>query len=101
MQTGTQPQKEFQYYAGLRRYKEDMADSREPRRGTESRQLLAGRRGSFRRELRTYGEGEEGKEEREKGPGDNNLNVDHLQVDEETYQRDMSQITEKRHPFSI
>lgn len=60
-----------------------------------------GRRGSFRRELRTYGEGEEDKDQREKGPGDKNLNVDHLQVDEETYQREMSQITEKRHPFSI
>lgn len=78
-----------------------MADSKEPRRGTESRQLLVGRRGSFRRELRTYGEGEEDKDEREKGPGDKILNVDHLQVDEETYQREMSQITEKRHPFSI
>lgn len=78
-----------------------MADSREPRTGTKSRQLLVGRRGSFRRELRTYGEGEEDKDEREKGPGDKNLNVDHLQVDEETYQREMSQITEKRHPFSI
>lgn len=38
---------------------------------------------------------------REKGPGDNNLNVDHLQVDGEIYQRELSQITERRHPFSI
>lgn len=28
-----------------------------------------------------YGEGEKDTDEREKGPGDNNLNVDHLQVD--------------------
>lgn len=101
MQIGTLPQKGFQYHAGLRGYKEEVAGSREPRRGTESRQLLLGRRGSFRRELRTYGEGEKGMDDREKGPGDNNLNVDHLQVDRETYQREMSQITEKRHPFSI
>lgn len=78
-----------------------MAGSKEPRRGTETRQLLGGRRGRFRRQLRMYGEGEKDRDEREKGPGDNNLNVDHLQVDGEIYQREMSQITGRRHPFSI
>lgn len=45
------------------------------------------------------GEGEKDTDERGKGPGDNN--VDHLQVDGEIYQREMPQVTERRHPFSI